>query len=175
MSESLERYATGRQYEEQRWQKQKIRLDIVSVVRRLAVGPTGLTILPGIRTRNLLISTEPARGFEPRIFSLQVRCVTTAPYGQLKYMICNLTCKISVISTYPFYQYSYTSVTVTLVIIIIIFILIYHRKRVYLRTQTRQQLELNMMLDTTGRMTSKSQRGIQQADNMRNSSGKNKR
>ena len=173
MSESLERYATGRQYEEQRWQKQKIRLDIVSVVRRLAVGPTGLTILPGIRTRNLLISTEPARGFEPRIFSLQVRCVTTAPYGLLKYILCNLTSKISVISTYPFYQQSCTNITVTLVIIIII--LFHHRKRVYLRTQSRQQLELNMMLDTTGRRTSKSQRDIQQADNMRNSSGKNKR
>jgi len=29
----------------------------ISVVRRLAVGPTGQEILPGIRTRNLLITT----------------------------------------------------------------------------------------------------------------------
>ena len=27
------------------------------------------------------VHPQPARGFEPRIFSLQVRCVTTAPYG----------------------------------------------------------------------------------------------
>ena len=33
---------------------------------------------------------KPARGFEPRIFSLQVRCVTTAPYGPTIFIAVNM-------------------------------------------------------------------------------------
>ena len=46
----------------------------------------------GKRRRGSLLNkqkAEPALGVEPRIFSLQVRCVTTAPYGLLPYRLVN--------------------------------------------------------------------------------------
>jgi hypothetical protein len=53
---------------------------VLSVVRRLAVGPTGLRNLPGIRTRNLLINyccPTPEFGIQVRSYAMFPPCHPT--------------------------------------------------------------------------------------------------